>query len=266
MGRWGPVLLALVLATALVLDGRVIPLSVRQSRLVTGGTSLCSQEETQNPQVPAMRAAWWWLWQAWSRRVVRASGGEAAARRIVIDTGARRLYLYDGERLVKDYPVAVGKPRTPTPPGEWRIVSKSRNWGGGFGTRWLGLNVPWGIYGIHGTNKPYSIGSYASAGCVRMFNRDVEDLFERVAVGTPVTILGPLPSVTARDRIAPGTSGKAVLVLQVRLRQAGFDAGRVDGRFGPATERRIRELQAFYGFPVTGELTRDQQALIGFPR
>ena len=47
------------------------------------------------------------------------------------------------------------------------------NWGGGFGTRWLGLNVPWGIYGIHGTNQPWSIGTQASAGCIRMFNRHV---------------------------------------------------------------------------------------------
>ena len=98
---------------------------------------------------------------------------------IVVDTIQLKLTLYvDGEPY-KTYPVAVGRPNqfTLSPVGEWRIVHKSRNWGGGFGTRWMGLNVPWGIYGIHGTNKPWSIGTRASAGCIRMFNRDVEELY-----------------------------------------------------------------------------------------
>jgi lipoprotein-anchoring transpeptidase ErfK/SrfK len=56
------------------------------------------------------------------------------------------------------------------------------------GTRWLGLNRKG--YGIHGTNNPRSIGKRASHGCVRMRNRDVEDLFARVAVGDVVELHG----------------------------------------------------------------------------
>jgi hypothetical protein len=44
-------------------------------------------------------------------------------------------------------------------------------------------------YGIHGTNRPKSIGTAASHGCIRMRNQDVEDLFERVEVGDPVDLL-----------------------------------------------------------------------------
>ena len=54
----------------------------------------------------------------------------------------------------------------------------------------MGLDVPWGGYGIHGTNRPWSIGTYASLGCVRMFNEDIEELFEIVAPGTRVVITG----------------------------------------------------------------------------
>ena len=50
------------------------------------------------------------------------------------------------------------------------------------------LNVPWGIYGIHGTDKPWSIGQAVSHGCVRMYNQDAEELYGKVPVGTPVRI------------------------------------------------------------------------------
>jgi lipoprotein-anchoring transpeptidase ErfK/SrfK len=46
-----------------------------------------------------------------------------------------------------------------------------------------------GKYAIHGTNRPSSIGTFASHGCFRMHNRDVLDLFGRVSVGTPVTVI-----------------------------------------------------------------------------
>ena len=45
-----------------------------------------------------------------------------------------------------------------------------------------------GQYAIHGTNRPESIGTFASYGCFRMRNEDIIDLFERVAVGTPVIV------------------------------------------------------------------------------
>src|SRR5690606_5537040 len=126
------------------------------------------------------------------------------------------------------FPVAVGKPGTPSPIGEWRVVHKSSNWGGGFGTRWLGLNVPWGIYGIHGTNKPYSIGTAASHGCFRMHNRNVEKLFPEVPQGTPVLIIGPEPAYTPRDVYREPVSGQDVVTLQKRIREMGYPLGYAD--------------------------------------
>ena len=72
---------------------------------------------------------------------------------IFIDLTESILYLFKGRQLVKKYPIAQGKPATPSPIGVWEIVTKARNWGSGFGSRWMGLNVPWGKYGIHGTNS-----------------------------------------------------------------------------------------------------------------
>ena len=55
--------------------------------------------------------------------------------------------------------------------------------------RWLGLSIPSGNYGIHGTNNPSSIGKAVSNGCIRMYNRDVTELSKTVPLGTPVKII-----------------------------------------------------------------------------
>ncbi len=64
---------------------------------------------------------------------------------IVIKVSQRVLELHNDGQLYKKYRIAVGKSETPTPIGEWNVVWKDYNWGTGFGTRWMGLNVPWGI-------------------------------------------------------------------------------------------------------------------------
>lgn len=98
----------------------------------------------------------------------------------------KRLTLYRYGKVAKTYPVATGKPETPSPLGTFTIVNKQLNPGGPFGTRWMGLSEP--HYGIHGTNNPSSIGQAASNGCIRMHNKDVEELFNLVSIRTPVTI------------------------------------------------------------------------------
>lgn len=100
----------------------------------------------------------------------------------------RTLHHIDRQRTVKIYPVAVGKTETPTPLGTYRIINKIVNPGGMLGTRWMGLNIPNGPYGIHGTFRPDSIGKFISNGCIRMYNHDIEELFNKVHVGTTVII------------------------------------------------------------------------------
>jgi lipoprotein-anchoring transpeptidase ErfK/SrfK len=127
---------------------------------------------------------------------------------IVIHRGINRLYLYNGTRLVRVFPVATGQPAWPTPLGHFEIVVKQRNpwwypptqdsWAAGaqpvppgpgnpLGTRWMGLSAP-GV-GIHGTSEPWSIGHSESHGCIRMQIPAAEWLYNRVKIGTPVFII-----------------------------------------------------------------------------
>ncbi|MDQ4018626.1 MAG: L,D-transpeptidase [Actinomycetota bacterium] len=135
--------------------------------------------------------------------VTRASYGSV----IVIRRGSRAIYLYVGTRFVRRFRIAVGMPAYPTPLGRFRVVMRERHptwdppnspWAAGLGpvppgpgnplgTRWIGTSAP-GI-GIHGTPQPWTVGTAASHGCIRMYMREVEWLFERVRIGTPVFIV-----------------------------------------------------------------------------
>lgn len=123
-------------------------------------------------------------------------------RWILINIPARSLRLYENNNCVAMYPVGVGRIETKTPAGFYKIVEKIENptWvdpgdtsvaissgpDNPLGYRWLGIG---GNYGIHGTNKPSSVGHYVSNGCVRMVEADVEKLFDKVDVGTEVQIM-----------------------------------------------------------------------------
>jgi lipoprotein-anchoring transpeptidase ErfK/SrfK len=56
------------------------------------------------------------------------------------------------------------------------------------------------LYRIHGTNQPSTIGSFVSSGCIRLVNNDIEDLYQRVTVGTRVVVLPGKPPATAAAR------------------------------------------------------------------
>ncbi len=182
---------------------------------------------------------------------------------IVIDTSRLTLYIYHKGQVYSKYPVAVGKVSTLTPVGEFTVRNKRYQPGGAFGSRWLGLNIPWGTYGIHGTNRPWSIGTMASAGCIRMHNRHVEEIFPWVKVGTRVTIIGREIRAQVRRDLKKGSLGYDVQYVQLCMRQAGFDAGALDGRFGLEMENTARELQVYYGLPVTGEIGSNERYALG---
>jgi lipoprotein-anchoring transpeptidase ErfK/SrfK len=105
---------------------------------------------------------------------------------IDVSPSKHQLKLFDGTKLIKTYPIAVGKIVSQTPSGTYNIINKQSNPGGPFGVLWMGLSKP--HYGIHGTNNPASIGKDVSHGCIRMFNHDVLDLSSKVPIGTGVLI------------------------------------------------------------------------------
>ncbi|SDE61884.1 hypothetical protein SPACI_030370 [Sporomusa acidovorans DSM 3132] len=180
---------------------------------------------------------------------------------VVVKIRARVLEVYNDDQLYKKYRIAVGKSETPTPIGEWNIVWKDYNWGTGFGTRWMGLNVPWGTYGIHGTNKPWSIGRFASHGCIRMRNKDVEELFEWLPIGTPVRIEDR--KVKIARNLKNKSSGADVVALQLKLKELGYFQGRADGLFGAMTEEAVKAYQTEKGITPTGIATKEFCAALG---
>ncbi len=107
--------------------------------------------------------------------------------RIVVHLKSKMLYLYRNNKLFKKYAVAIGKPSTPTPKGNYKIVNREPNPGGPFGVLWLGLSKP--HYGIHGTNRPSQIGKAVSDGCIRMHNKDVLELAKYAKRCTEVKIV-----------------------------------------------------------------------------
>jgi len=175
---------------------------------------------------------------------------------IYIDLTESMLYLFKDGELYKKYPVAYGKKETPSPIGVWRIVYKAKNWGTGFGTRWMGLDVPWGIYGIHGTNKPGSIGSSVSHGCVRMFNRNVEELYDLVPYNTIVVISGgPYGNLGSNLRIlSPGDRNSHVLEVQKRLKALGYYDGGLDGIYGEGMKSALIHFKKDYKLPMSDKV------------
>jgi len=183
----------------------------------------------------------------------------------LVDTKHRKLTILSNGEPFKQYPVAVGKYSTPTPVGNFKVLRKARNWGTGFGTRWIGLTVPWGIYGIHGTNKPHSIGSYASHGCIRMNNRNVEEIYPWVKPGTRVVIVGnPFSYQTERFRLMRrGARGGDVMEVQYRMQRLGYYDGPIDGIWGGGMERAVIKFREDNGLPADNSVDERVYRLLG---
>jgi hypothetical protein len=116
------------------------------------------------------------------------------------DRSERSLELWKGGRRVRRMTVAVGRPGSETPIGRFAVTDKLRGsrYGPYYGCCILALNghqshLPAGWPGgdrlaIHGTDSPGTIGTAASAGCLRAADADLELLMRRVPLGTPVFI------------------------------------------------------------------------------
>lgn len=175
-------------------------------------------------------------------------GNPSAPTTICIDTG-QRILSFCSPGFKKIYKVAVGKKSTPSPLGDWVIIQKTLNPGGPFGVRWMRLSVPWGGYGIHGTNNPKSIGRFASHGCIRMYNDDVVELYNMVALGTPVSIINR--SYTGRI-LRRGSKGSDVKKVQTALKKMGYYKYRADGYYGLKTRQAVSAFQTNRGICVNG--------------
>lgn len=131
-----------------------------------------------------------------------------SATLVVINLPARRLLAYHQGQVLAEFPVGLGRAQFPTPVGQFNVIRKvdTPTWENPYqqmgkalritpgqdnplGTRWIGFHqTPQGEFGIHGTDRPASVGQYSSHGCVRMHVKDAERLYAMVTLGTPVWV------------------------------------------------------------------------------
>ena len=127
--------------------------------------------------------------------------------RIIANKADKTLYAYNNDKLVATYPTTIGSDATPSPQGTFKIINKVKMpWykatvGEGankkvhmlppgpnspVGVVWMGLSKP--SYGIHGSPKPEGISRQASAGCVRLTNWDVLEVYANIENGATVEL------------------------------------------------------------------------------
>jgi lipoprotein-anchoring transpeptidase ErfK/SrfK len=144
-------------------------------------------------------------------------------RQVIVSIPDRKLAVVEDGHVLRIFAVSVGAKVSNSPTGEFQIINRVVNPAyyhpgtviapgkdNPVGTRWIGLDKKG--YGIHGTNEPWSIGKAASHGCIRLRNRDVEQLFTMLRVGDTVEIRGERDQQTAA--IFGGEFEPAVTVAQ----------------------------------------------------
>lgn len=120
--------------------------------------------------------------------------------RVVVNRAADTLTVFNGANQVLQVPAAVGKPSSPTPPGDtylWELI-RPDNPHGAYGPYIFGLgwfSDSYAVFnggdaqiGIHGQDEPWSVGHPVSHGCVRLDNSVITELAGMLPLGTPVTI------------------------------------------------------------------------------
>jgi lipoprotein-anchoring transpeptidase ErfK/SrfK len=157
---------------------------------------------------------------------------------IIIERSTCNLYLFDNRGLFKKYRTGLGKPGHETTLGKYTIGNKQQDpiWhkpGAGpipagdpeneLGTRWMPLvPVEEGLpkdLGIHGTIAPETIGTFASKGCARMLNSDVEELYDLVVRATPVEIVETIQDHVNDPALADETAADTAAAVPEKPQQ-----------------------------------------------
>ncbi|MBD3880306.1 L,D-transpeptidase [Phormidium tenue FACHB-886] len=182
--------------------GVVLPLSLlpllgqsAQALPAASPTPNAQLEQTPTPPLPPLGNA----------DVYLPKPDPLAFTRLQIRLSERRVYVYHRDQVQTSFPVAIGRAGWETPTGSYHVLQKIKNpaWEHPFtgevvppgadnplGTRWIGFWTDGrNFIGFHGTPNEESVGTPASHGCIRMYDRDVTKLFEMVRLGTPVEVV-----------------------------------------------------------------------------
>ncbi|MBJ8030632.1 peptidoglycan-binding protein [Bacillus cereus group sp. N21] len=118
---------------------------------------------------------------------------------------------------------------------------------------------------MHGTNKTWLIGERVSSGCIRMHNKDVEKLFDKIPVGTEVYIDGPITGIGKHEfqTLSRNSRGNLVQIVQCRLKAAGHYKGKCHGIYDIHTELAVKQFQREQNLKITGLITHKEYILLG---
>lgn len=197
--------LAAVLEMNAAVYGRGVSLAgVTETYVVRRGDSplkIVDSKEKQRPYGPNVVLFWNYGAELDSRRIVAGDTLSLPTEPLVVrvDISRRLLDLVIGGAVVKEFRVGVGKPETPTPPGDYAVKDKYRNpdWHSPkglirygdprneLGDAWIEMSSPEHPkgYGIHGTIRPETVGTECSNGCVRLVNAQAVELLGWVRTG-----------------------------------------------------------------------------------
>ena len=150
---------------------------------------------------PARMASIWVNHVAQAAEIPLAS---AADQKLIVSLSGRNVTLYVEGDIVAKYDIAIGQEEWQTPTGEFAVMDKRKNpaWQhpitgqvilagaeNPLGSRWIGFWTDGQYFiGFHGTNQEDLIGQAVSHGCIRMRNRDIEALYDQIAMGVPVIV------------------------------------------------------------------------------
>jgi lipoprotein-anchoring transpeptidase ErfK/SrfK len=124
-----------------------------------------------------------------AHKITKKRGWYAMKKQIIVNLISLRCFYFEDDKLIKEYAVGIGKSSTPTPPGNYQVVEKlvfEKLGDVDFGSRRLVLSSDKTC--LHGSwNGP--VEGHVSGGCVRMYNENIEELFQKVEIGTPVAMI-----------------------------------------------------------------------------
>lgn len=196
-----------LLSKLILLSLSVVALSVAEARANFNHSAIASESPTSQvklpnigtPELPALGEPSRYIPQEPKPPVTPIE-----EVRLVLRLRERRVYVYRENKVQASFPVAVGKGGWETPTGNFKVLQMIKDpvwehpWTGELvpagadnplGSRWIGFWTDGkNVIGFHGTPNPESIGRAASHGCVRMFDKDAQALFEKVEVGTSVIV------------------------------------------------------------------------------
>jgi hypothetical protein len=184
--------------------------------------------------------------------------------KVFVDLTENKLYLMNKNKMLKSYPLSKEKETALSPIGDWTI-DRMEEWTNETESFWMGLNVPWGTFGIRGTIIPIENVRTTSLGCISMLDKDAAELYAMVEEGTQVKVYGgPYGAFGKGYRVLNyGNRGSDVYEVEKRLKAQGFYNGSIKGIYDETLRIAVHEFQKDRGLKISDNIGKDFYEKLG---